>query len=139
MEKMLRVIATGRVALVAALVIVVLSLIPAGNWYHGLGIEGLDHYIAYFALSFLLLYGCQDRLGWAARMAGAMTLGLFIELVQPYFHRGMELPDVYANAAGIASGALLVLLVRAAVSFLHRHMLDFGLAKAGAAADNVAP
>jgi len=51
-------------------------------------------------------------LAWVVRMGTAMSLGIVIELVQPYFHRGMEFPDVIANAAGIATGALAVLALR---------------------------
>lgn len=123
MERVFGLVGAGwLVSAAAAAAIVVLSLIPAGDWYHGLGVEGLDHYLAYAGLSFLVLLRCQGRSAWAVRIIAIMALGVVIELVQPYFHRGMELPDIIANAAGIASGALLVVALRSLLAVVYRHM-----------------
>lgn len=120
MQRVLSLVAAGRLAGGIGVSIVVLSLIPAGSWYRGLGVEGLDHFLAYAALAFALLLGCRGRLAWAASMGLAMALGVAIEIAQPHFHRGMEFRDIVANAAGIATGALAVLALRGIRSGLRR-------------------
>ncbi|MFA9562345.1 MAG: VanZ family protein [Nitrospirota bacterium] len=103
---------SDKIALVAASGIVVLSLLPPSDVQQIVGGDKLNHFIAYGVLAIFALYQRQSWAGAIVVVAGILTLGGLIELVQPGFQRSGELLDLGANLAGVGIGAALVATAR---------------------------
>jgi hypothetical protein len=67
--------------------------------------DKLHHFVAYGALAFPAALAGPRRLPWL--LALFVGWGGAIEIIQPYVNRHGEWTDVAANAAGVATGALL--------------------------------
>ncbi|MDP7186520.1 MAG: VanZ family protein [Paracoccaceae bacterium] len=68
------------------------------------------HAIAFFALVFPV--SLAHRWGFLWIVPLAIGFGWAIEVIQPYFGRGREIEDFYADLIGIASGATAGTLIR---------------------------
>ncbi len=68
------------------------------------------HAIAFFALVFPVVLA--HRWGWLWIIPLAAGFGWAIEVIQPYFGRGKEIEDLYADLVGIGAGTLVALFVR---------------------------
>jgi VanZ family protein len=103
---------SDKIALVAALGIVVFSLMPPPDGPPVAGGDKLNHFIAYGVLTVLALYQRQSWVSAMVLVAGILMLGGSIELIQPWFQRSNELLDFGANLAGVGFGATLVATAR---------------------------
>lgn len=103
---------SDKIALVAALGIVVLSLLPASDIQQVAGSDKLNHFIAYGVLAVFALYRRQSWMSALVVVAGILMFGGLIELIQPVFQRSGELLDFGANLAGVGIGAALVATAR---------------------------
>ncbi|MDQ6982735.1 MAG: hypothetical protein Q9M08_07015 [Mariprofundus sp.] len=89
--------------------ITALSLWPLATLPDVPGSDKLHHYLAYAALMFPAALRRPRNWLWIAMFF--FTWSGAIELIQPYVNRYGEWLDLAANAAGLFSGMLLVLLV----------------------------
>jgi hypothetical protein len=103
---------SDKIALIAALGIVVLSLLPPPDGLQIDGSDKLNHFIAYGVLTVFALYQRQSWVSAMVLVAGILILGGSIELAQPWFQRSSELLDFGANLAGVGFGATLVATAR---------------------------
>jgi VanZ family protein len=97
----------GIAALLTALAITWLSLIPAEDVPAGPVSDKIRHFVAYAALSLPLTLWMGAR-RWLAAAVIAATFGAGIEVAQALAPTGREgsLGDALANAAGALTGAL---------------------------------
>ncbi len=103
---------TDKIALVAALGIVILSLLPPSDVIRIAGSDKLNHFVAYGVLAVVALYRRQSWVSAMVVVAGILMLGGLIELVQPGFQRSSELLDFGADLAGLGFGAAVVVTAR---------------------------
>ena len=103
---------SDKIALMAALGIVVLSLLPPSDGLQIAGSDKLNHFIAYGVLAVFALYGRQSWASAIVTVAGILMLGGLIELIQPGFQRSGELIDFGADLAGLGFGAAVVATAR---------------------------
>lgn len=68
------------------------------------------HAIAFFALVFPVVLA--HRWGWLWIIPLAAGFGWAIEVIQPYFGRGKEIEDFYADLIGIGAGTISASLIR---------------------------
>ena len=92
------------------LAVLVLSLLPAAQLPEVRVWDKFQHMLAYVALA-LWFGGVVPRRRYALVVAGLMTYGVLIELLQGWMQQGRhaDLGDLGANATGIAAGLLLAL------------------------------
>ncbi len=86
------------------LVIVVASLMPSAGPAPVIGFDKIEHFVAYFMLAVLgSAIVPTGKLPWV--MAGAMSLGLALEVMQAFVTetRVASWADVLANATGIST------------------------------------
>ena len=103
---------SDKIALMAALGIVVLSFLPPSDALQIAGSDKLNHFIAYSVLAVFALYRHQSWVSAMVMVAGILMLGGLIELVQPGFQRSSELLDFGADLAGLGFGAVVVATAR---------------------------
>ena len=99
----------------ALLGVTVLSVLPTPQ-VDGLESDKLNHFIAYMALTLLLVLSLsRDRKlprGLWVALLSLLLYGALIEVVQHYTGRQFDLMDIVANAAGVSLGAGAGLLAR---------------------------
>jgi VanZ family protein len=95
---------------VAAIAITVLALMPAKEVPVSSGWDKLDHWTAFFTLSFLAAHAFPRRPFWQIALA-LVAYGIGIEIAQ-YFtpDRDAEAMDVVADSIGIAIYGLILLI-----------------------------
>ncbi len=103
---------SDKIALMAALSIVVLSLLPPSDVQQIAGSDKLNHFLAYGVLAVFALYRRRSWVSAIVVVTGILMLGGLIELVQPGFQRTSELLDFGADLAGVVFGAALVATAR---------------------------
>ncbi len=94
-------------ALGVALVIALLSLLPADRLPDVGGNDKLHHLLAYAALGLLATLRRQDARAVLTTLLAITAYGAAIELLQPLSGRFMEAGDLLANAIGAGLGALV--------------------------------
>lgn len=88
-------------SILVGLVITILLLVPASE-IPGPEVEGLDkviHFVMFFALVLPALTFAPSSWVWVVPLA--VVHGAVIEVIQPYFGRGMEFGDFVANTLGV--------------------------------------
>ena len=81
--------------------------------------DKLQHFCAYFALSFLPVIGFRDRRRGLMAGVSMFLLGILMEAGQHFSPgRAVELGDVVANGAGVSCGTLLGLPIRTLIAIL---------------------
>jgi len=104
--------------------VVVGSLLPAANpvmvAVGRLHInDKVQHFCAYFALSFLPVIGFRDRRRGLMAGISMFLLGVLMEAGQHFSPgRAVELGDVVANGVGVSCGTLLGLPIRTLIAIL---------------------
>ena len=90
-------------SVVVGVVVTAMLLVPASD-IPGPHIEGLDKVI-HFAMFFLLVLPALTFApsSWVWVVPLAIFYGGMIEIIQPYFGRGMEFGDFVANTLGVVS------------------------------------
>jgi VanZ family protein len=89
--------------------IIILSLIP-GNIQGISNYDKIEHFTAYFILSFLCSYSFRNRILFFIILNIAM--GLIIEYIQSFIPgRDMSAFDAIANSLGILSGYIIFMIV----------------------------
>ena len=81
--------------------------------------DKVQHFCAYFALSFLPVIGFRDRRRGLMAGISMFLLGVLMEAGQHFSPgRAVELGDVVANGVGVSCGTLLGLPIRALIAML---------------------
>jgi hypothetical protein len=102
-------------ALLWVLLIVVLSLIPL-PWKNAIGTTGAfhraGHLLAFLILAFLLCGIASTATAKLIRSAGAVLLGIGLEIAEHLlYHDRLEWDDVLVDAIGVALGLLCAFAV----------------------------
>ena len=81
--------------------------------------DKVQHFCAYFALSFLPVIGFRDRRRGLMAGISMFLLGVLMEAGQHFSPgRAVELGDVVANGVGVSCGTLLGLPIRTLIAIL---------------------
>ena len=81
--------------------------------------DKVQHFCAYFALSFLPVIGFRDRRRGLMAGISMFLLGVLMEAGQHFSPgRAVELGDVVANGVGVSCGTLLGLPIRTLIALL---------------------
>ncbi len=98
-------------AIIATLVLAILCFMPSEN-IPDVTSDKTAHFVSFAVLSFIwLLYSKKTLIA----VLSCVAFGVFIEMVQyilpKNFHRGYEVKDMIADAAGVIIGLVLFLMV----------------------------
>lgn len=102
------------IAVIAAIGIAIVSLLPKSNSVGISASDSLDHMAAYCLLTILSQLRRRTRSSVLFMGLAIFAFGAAIELIQPVFGRFAEWSDLAANGAGILIAIALVTTLRQA-------------------------
>lgn len=108
-------IRTDGVALLVAVIILALSLLPNTTGAGGNQYDLIFHILAYAVLTCAASINRQTISGYLAVLCAITLFGGTIELIQPFVGRAGDLRDLVANVAGCFAGLMMTMTIKAAL------------------------
>jgi CRP-like cAMP-binding protein len=100
----------------AAVVVVIVASLEGGQ-EHTIEVDKILHFSGYATLAIIFVMGLRPAYFIPVLILLAL-MGVAIEFLQPFNSRGRELGDAVANAAGLAVGAGLGLILRVSLRYM---------------------
>ena len=105
---------TDRIALLLALVILALSLLPDTTGTGGNQYDAFYHVLAYATLTCAASFSRRSVAGYLLVLAVITAFSGMIELIQPLFGRTGEFRDLVANVVGGFVGLMMTMTIKGA-------------------------
>ena len=109
-------IRTDGIALLLALIILALSLLPNSTGAGGQQYDMILHVLAYSVLTCAASFGRRTIAGYLAMLGAITVFSGMIELIQPFVGRTGELRDLVANVVGGFAGLMMTMTIKAATN-----------------------